>query len=217
MVDFVKFSSEEYLQRQKEHEEREEREEELRKQTACFTGHRKIGGYDMKNPMALRLKDKLIETIELAMKQEGVTRFISGGALGTDQIAFWCVHILKNNYPNIKNIVAIPFKNQDKVWNKEQKHWYHKMLKLADEVVNVEELGEYKTKNDEPLGEFSVAKMQKRNEYMVDKSSVIIAVYDGSKGGTANCLWYARKMAVGHRALYRLDPRFDFELDVSYM
>jgi len=38
------------------------------------------------------------------------------------------------------------------------------------------------------------AKMQKRNEYMVDNSNIVIAVWDGTKGGTYNCVKYAEKL-----------------------
>ena len=33
--------------------------------------------------------------------------------------------------------------------------------------------------------------MQKRNEYMVNESDKVIAVCDGSKSGTYNCIKYA--------------------------
>ncbi|MNP85294.1 hypothetical protein D3C76_1849670 [compost metagenome] len=33
--------------------------------------------------------------------------------------------------------------------------------------------------------------MQKRNEWMVDNSKFIISVWDGTKGGTGNCVKYA--------------------------
>lgn len=36
--------------------------------------------------------------------------------------------------------------------------------------------------------------MQKRNEYMVDHSDKVIAVWDGSKSGTKNCIDYAKKV-----------------------
>ena len=221
-IDFKKLSDPEYqaeYKRKKEAEEKIEQEkEQLRLKTVMFTGHRpnKLGGYDMKNPKMLQLKDKLIEIIEDLIVNENVSRFISGGALGTDQAGFWVVEILKKKYPSLENIVAIPFKNQDKVWTSEQKQWYGKLLEKADSVINVEELDEYKTNENVPFGEFSAAKMQKRNEYMVDHSKFIIAVFDGSKGGTSNCLWYARKRMLNH-ALYRLHPSYNFELDVQYL
>jgi len=36
--------------------------------------------------------------------------------------------------------------------------------------------------------------MQKRNEYMVDNADIVIAVWDGTKGGTCNCVRYAKKL-----------------------
>nr|WP_238333030.1 SLOG family protein [Brevibacillus laterosporus] len=214
---FERMNSEEYKLERAAKVEHERQKEEVRKKTACFTGHRpdKLGGYDMKNPTMMKLKEKLIETIEAVIKQEGITHFISGGALGTDTLAFYCVHHLKSKYPYIKNIMSVPFENQDKVWSVEQKKWYRKMFDLADEAINVDMIKEYIVK-DTVTGDYHPAKLQKRNEYMVDNSKVIIAVFAGGKGGTANCLWYARK-SVDSRVVYRLHPNYDFELDISYM
>ncbi|PDM40709.1 hypothetical protein CN643_09835 [Parageobacillus yumthangensis] len=205
--------------KRKERERLYAQKESLRKQTACFTGHRpnKLGGYNMRNPIMLQLKKKLLEVIEIAILEEGITRFISGGALGFDQASFWCVHILKKEkYPHIKNIVAIPFANQPKLWTDVQKYWYKKMLSLADDVIDVSKLKEYSTKETSviPIEEYSKAKMQKRNEYMVDHSRLIIAAYDGSKGGTANCLRYAMKK--WDREIWILDPKYNFERSVHY-
>jgi uncharacterized phage-like protein YoqJ len=189
--------------------------QELINHTACFTGHRpdKLGGYNMKNPIMLKLKGKLLEIIEELIKEEGINRFISGGALGTDQAAFWCVHILQKKYPEVKNIVAVPFAKQDALWNQEQKYWYQKMLKLADEIVYVDGILGYQRDKETPVGEFSKKKLRIRNEYMVDNSRIVVAVYDGSSGGTSNCLWYARRLG---RTIYRLNPKYDFALEIIY-
>ncbi|MER1266586.1 SLOG family protein [Bacillus sp. C2(2022)] len=117
MVDFKKLRHPEWKRQWAEERKESERiykeKEALRERTACFTGHRpdKLGGFDMKNPTMLKLKDKLLEVIEELITRENKSRFISGGALGTDIAAFWCVHMLKKKYPVIENIVAIPFKN----------------------------------------------------------------------------------------------------------
>lgn len=44
---------------------------------------------------------------------------------------------------------------------------------------------------------------QRRNEFMVDHADLVFAVWDGSKGGTYNCLMYAEKQG---KQIYRLDP-----------
>ena len=46
--------------------------------------------------------------------------------------------------------------------------------------------------------------MQKRNEYMVDKCDILLAVWDGSAGGTNNCVKYARKL---DKEIIIIDPR----------
>lgn len=46
--------------------------------------------------------------------------------------------------------------------------------------------------------------MQKRNEWMVDNCDVLIAVWDGSPGGTANCIKYAEDKVD---TIIRIDPK----------
>jgi len=191
--------------------------EKLRMVTISFTGHRpnKLGGYNMKNPTMLLLKEKLLLLLEELIVNQNMSRFISGGALGFDQASFWCVHILKKKYPHIQNIVAIPFEYQDKVWTPEQKEWYKKMLAVADEIIDVSRLPEYDTKESPhlPYEEYSSKKMQKRNEYMVDHSHIVIACYDGTSGGTGNCVRYA-KSAEGIHAIIQLNPKNNFEQSI---
>ena len=45
--------------------------------------------------------------------------------------------------------------------------------------------------------------MQKRNEYMVDLADKVIAVWDGSKSGTGNCVKYAEKCG---KEIIRIKP-----------
>lgn len=45
--------------------------------------------------------------------------------------------------------------------------------------------------------------MNKRNEWMVDNSDLVIAVWDGTKGGTANCVRYAVKQG---KEITKLEP-----------
>src|SRR3546814_19330873 len=43
-------------------------------------------------------------------------------------------------------------------------------------------------------GGFAAHKMQTRNEWMVDHADGVVALWDGSTGGTANCVAYADKV-----------------------
>jgi uncharacterized phage-like protein YoqJ len=221
LVDFKKIAewmnSDEYKLEQADKVKHRRLKEEVRKRTACFTGHRpgKYGDYDIKHESNKPIIKALTNAIELAINQEGINRFISGGALGVDTLAFYSVHKLKEKYEGTTNILALPFEQQDKIWTPEQKKWYRKMIELADEVIYVDTLEAYKIK-DLKVGEYHPAKMQKRNEYMVDHSFVVIAMWDGSNGGTGNCVRYARKL-YENRILYHIDPRVDYYLDVRYL
>lgn len=151
--------------------------------TCCFTGHRpnKLGGYDPKTEsnqkMLWKLKDEIVNHIEL----HNVDTFITGMALGIDMWAARIVLKLKETYPNIKLIAAVPCKNQYNKWHvKSQMEWQY-IIDKCDKVHYVT--------NDE----YTSWCMQKRNEWMVDNSDYVIAVWDGSKGGTGNCVKYAQK------------------------
>jgi len=51
--------------------------------------------------------------------------------------------------------------------------------------------------------------MQKRNQFMVDNSRVIIAYWDGSKGGTKNCLDYA---LLKNKTIYQINPSLQLDI-----
>lgn len=178
-----------------------------------FTGHRPnelFGTYELNNPKAKLLATKMLQVIEELIEKEGASHFISGGALGTDQIAFICVNKLKQKYPHIKNILAIPFRNQDSNWKEEQdKKRYEKIKNLADDVVFVDEIDYYNKDKSVKVGDFSKKKMQLRNMYMVDQSQIIVAVYKGTKSGTKNCVDYAEHKK---KKVIVMDPNRDFDI-----
>jgi uncharacterized phage-like protein YoqJ len=43
-------------------------------------------------------------------------------------------------------------------------------------------------------GGYEPWKMQVRNEWMIDRCDVLLALWDGSRGGTANCCWCAKRV-----------------------
>ncbi len=154
----------------------------------AFTGHRpeKIGGYNLPNPKYISICKK----IEAALKELQPERAISGMALGIDQ---WAAHICTKL--SIPFTAAIPFLGQENVWPDQSKKVYRAILAKAHDQVIVTE------------GGYSAHKLQLRNEWMVDQlvnpDDVLIAVWDGSKGGTGNCVAYAEKV---NKKIYRIEP-----------
>ena len=72
---------------------------------------------------------------------QGVTDFVSGGALGFDQIAASLIIAKKEMGHDVRLVFALPCRNQDERWNADQKRLYHNLLAEADEIVYVS--GEY--------------------------------------------------------------------------
>lgn len=77
-------------------------------------------------------------------------------------------------------VAAIPFIGQESKWPEAAQRRYHEILSRAILTKTICE------------GGYTAWKMQKRNEYMVNNSTKLLALWDGSPGGTANCLKYAR-------------------------
>ena len=167
-----------------------------------FTGHRpnKLGGYQWGNKIQKEVRKEIekniLDIIERTEEKEIV--FYSGGAIGVDQIAFEVVDGLKeviwfiNEDITIKNNIAIPFKDQDRLWRINDKERYKSQKERADNVIYVDTEKGYEVSGTKE-GKYDVRKMQKRNEYMVDNSDILIAVFDGSKSGTKNCIDYAKE------------------------
>jgi len=146
--------------------------------TVHVTGHRpdKLpGGY---NSQHKELEDKLYEVC-VRYYNANYRTFISGGAIGTDQIFARAVIRLKASYPDARLIIARPFPSQDRKWFQSSKNEFKWICDRADQVVDV---------SPDP---YSPAKMQIRNIWMVDRSHTTLAVYNGSGGGTKNCIDYA--------------------------
>lgn len=175
--------------------------------TCCFTGHRpdKLGGYDWYSRTNIEIGKMLRKSI-LDLIDKGVDTFIFGGAIGIDQMAFAVTNKLKKEKGlDVTLVVAAPFKNQFVKWGKEDRDRYFSQLNETDVVIYCDELPGTKYFCElSGLGNYHPIKMQKRNEYMVDNSDYVVAVWDGTKGGTHNCFMYAQKNS---KTIIRLNPR----------
>ena len=104
---------------------------------------------------------------------------LTGMAIGWDcAVAEACLNV------GIPFVACVPFKGQETMWPDKTKRYYYDLLAKAVEVVYVCDPG------------YAAWKMQKRNEYMVDNSQKQLALWDGTSGGTANCVRYAASKDV---------------------
>lgn len=134
------------------------------------TGHRpdKLGGYSP------HIAKQLIDLASDALREHQPSTVISGMALGWDMaLAEAAVNL------GIPFHAYVPFEGQELVWPMTSKLFYRALLKKAQFVRICSP------------GGFSRQAMQHRNICMVDACDQLLALWDGSNGGTANCLVYA--------------------------
>lgn len=140
----------------------------------AFTGHRpdKLGGYGPS-----KLQNAVREAVRNALLAEPPSICaVSGMAQGLDQ---WAAEICIDL--RIPFTAAVPCDDQDRFWPPAARAHYQVLLSKAARIVHV------------PGGAYAAWKMQRRNEWMVDQCGCLIAVWDGSPGGTANCVRYAER------------------------
>lgn len=144
------------------------------------TGHRppKCGGFS--------------EAAQTALKQIAIDWLtelhprgaISGMALGWDTaIVEACLNL------GLPYVACIPFRGQESQWPLHARRAYANYIRHAANVIICSP------------GEYAPNKMQIRNERMVDlalkngpgpANALVLAMWDGTSGGTKNCLLYAR-------------------------
>ena len=149
----------------------------LKQNTCCFTGHRKLPQKKIQ-----RIVKRLNEEIDQLINQ-GITNFISGGAVGFDLIAASMVVAKKEMGAKIKLIFALPWRNQDEHWSDKEKDLYRSLLSEADEVRYISE-------------EYNPDCMKKRNHYMVDNSEYCICAFIHRGSGTAQTARYAEQKGL---------------------
>lgn len=153
----------------------------------AITGHRphKLGNdYDLTSPLIKKIKSEIVSILirqgiltdsKLMYHKKSEDMLITGMALGIDML-FAEIAV---EY-GIPFTAAIPFANQPDKWPPKTQTRYYRLLDKASEVVNVSKKVNYRPEY-----------MQLRNIWMVDSCDLLIAVWDGSDGGTHNCVRYA--------------------------
>ena len=149
-----------------------------RQHRCCFTGHR---------PNKLDYSEgeikPLLETAIDNAISDGYVTFITGMAEGVD---IWAAEIVlkkKKENKDLHLICAVPHPGFEKRRSRYEKERYENIIKTADYVTTISD-------------NYYRACYQKRNIWMVDHSSLVIAVFNGTASGTKNTVDYAKKIGV---------------------
>ena len=166
--------------------------EDERKITCCFTGHRpeKLPWRDDEGaPGCVELKARIARTLE-ELYRRGYRHFISGMAKGADLYFAEAVLALRERCPDVVLEAAVPCSSQADRWSAAEQARYRTIL----DRCNLESLIQQ---------HYDRFCMFRRNRYMVEHSSLLLAVYDGSKGGTRYTIGYAVDRGL---EIVRLEP-----------
>jgi len=154
-------------------------EAEKRMHRCCFTGHRPEKLHMPEQEVLIKLEKSILQAIS-----EGINVFITGMAPGVD---IWAAEIVirlrdEERYP-LKLIAAVPHPDFDQRWSLSWQKRYAAVMAAADlrrEISPKYHRGVY----------------QVRNEWMVDHSARVIAVWNGQPSGTKNTIMYANQNKV---------------------
>ena len=142
------------------------------------TGHRppKLGGYSDRVFLSLTKFAQCILTN--LVEDENITGVITGMALGWDQaVAQACIEL------ELPFFAAIPCEDHESKWPEASRVKYHHIL--------------HKASGSKVLSSsYTRTCMQDRNIWMVDHADIVAALWDGSSGGTRNCVTYAKAKDV---------------------
>ena len=103
--------------------------------------------------------------------------------MGCDLYFCECVLELRRTHPEVTVEAAVPCPSQADSWPPELRERYLRLLSACDYETVVSE-------------KYTPDCMQRRDRYMVDHASLLIAVFDGTAGGTQYTLQYAMRRGL---------------------
>lgn len=112
--------------------------------------------------------------------ERGYTTFISGAAKGVD---FWAAKLVLKHRSirlEIQLVCAVPYRGFGLHWKGGPSELFSKAIQAADSVHYI-------------CDSFSRFVYQRRNEWMVNRSSLLIVAYSDVSGGTRNTMEYAKR------------------------
>lgn len=153
-------------------------ETEKRMRQVCFSGHR---------PEKLT---RDVQAIQADLEQQirravadGLDGFITGMARGVDIWAAQIVLRLRSEGMALRLICACPYEGFEAHWRRDWQRQYRQILEAADCVQYISP-------------HYHRGCFQIRNRWMVDHAARVIAVYNGTPGGTKNTIDYAERVGV---------------------
>ncbi|MBP3455379.1 MAG: DUF1273 family protein [Alistipes sp.] len=139
--------------------------------SVAFTGHRYYDGRD---------DGVLCDRLE-RLYAEGYRRFVSGMAPGFDLAAAEAVAALRERHADAVLECAVPYPGFESGFAVKDCERFRALIAAADRVVYIGE-------------SYSPHVFHRRNDYLVDNCSLMVAWWDGRRSGTGYTVARARRM-----------------------
>ena len=150
----------------------------MRLHRCCFTGHRPEKLQRPECEIRIDLENEIRKAIH-----DGLNVFITGMARGIDIDAAEIVLQLRAEDFPVKLICASPYPGFERSWSPSWQTRYKRVMAAADLVRFI-------------CPQYSTGCFQVRNEWLVNHSSRVIAVFNGRPSGTKNTIDYALRQGV---------------------
>ena len=118
-----------------------------------------------------------------AAYEEGYRHFLCGMAMGCDLYFCECALALREMHGDVTVEAVVPCPSQADAWPAAQRQRYAGLLAACDFETLVSQV-------------YTSSCMQRRDRYMVDHSSLLIAAFDGTAGGTRYTMEYAMRRGI---------------------
>lgn len=149
-------------------------EQEMRRHRCCFAGHRPEKLMESKEKITAWLASQIDAAIA-----DGYVTFMTGMAMGIDIWSGQLILARKVSNPSLHLIAVSPYPSFPSKWKDEWKLAYDVVWKGADHRVLIS-------------SSFTPDAFERRNHFLVDHASRLIACYNGEDGGTHRLITYAR-------------------------
>ena len=161
---------------------------EERAKSVAFTGHRTYCGEG----------DEELRAIVGYLYEQGYRRFLCGMAWGFDLAAGRAVAELKMQFEDVELIAVEPFQRFGELMSGADAIQYKVLISIASDRVVVS-------------GEEGVMAYMRRNDFLVDNASVVVAWWDGKpRSGTTYTVKRARRK---HLEVVNLYPKPQLEIE----
>jgi uncharacterized phage-like protein YoqJ len=153
--------------------------------SCCFSGHRPVRlpwGSNENDPRCLDLKRQIGEKLE-EFYARGYRHFYCGMAIGCDMYFAEEVLKLRERHPDVTLEAAVPCDDQAARWHRALQERYQSLLSQCDVVSYVSH-------------SYTPDCMMRRNEFMIDRSSLLLACFAGTGGGTMKTILYAQRSGI---------------------